>query len=269
MRHGGSPAGEADAGGGQFVAPVGVDMAPQEVSGQCEARGYGAGGGRRRRIEQERRQRQQPVLPRRTRRLRHGAAGTRRDVGEAARCAADRATAEVEAVAQLGQQLHLPAHIPLRPLRIGLYCIQQSRHRFEQPRYRLTLGQRAVDHGAGGGDARQAQPIRQNRRRHRLLQLAVERAQLVLDSGSPPGGDPVARLQHRLRPPAGATVDQTGMPALLPGQNGKQSRRLGVLTRRQNDRPVCPLHIGSTFPRSTRARPCPVPARFVSVLINV
>src|ERR671916_1675376 len=109
--------------------------------------------GRRLRAEEEGRQGQQPVGVGGGGGAGGGAAGLGRDVGQVLPAAGDGTAGEVEAVAELGQQLRFPAHV-VRQQGFGALAPEagdEGDETVEGAGVRLAVRQRALDHGAGGG----------------------------------------------------------------------------------------------------------------------
>src|SRR5690242_857539 len=90
-------------------------MPLQEEAGEREAGDDIGQAGATRRPREKSRQRQQPVAPALSGGARHRAAGLRRDEGEVLGRAADRAARQIEAEAEIGQQIALPAGMGLPP----------------------------------------------------------------------------------------------------------------------------------------------------------
>jgi hypothetical protein len=62
------------------------------------------------------------------------------------------------------------------------------------------------------------------------------------EASAPSDLEPIARLEQRPRPPAGATMDEAGMAAVLQRQRAQDRIVLGVRADAEDDGFVVPLH---------------------------
>ena len=85
----------------------------------------------------------------------------------------DRATSEIEAEAELGEQRQLETDVALQPLGILIQLLEKRGQRGVERRVRIALGQRRLEQGAGRGEPGEASRIGHQARRERHLSSPV------------------------------------------------------------------------------------------------
>ena len=107
---------------------------------------------------------------------------------------------------------------------------------------RLALRQRLLEQPGRRRSAASLQRLVEQPRAEQLHGLGAEMAEMLGQPRLPHQLQPVARLQHRPRPPPAAALDQPQMAAVLEGQRRQDRIGLAVRPHGQRDPFVLPVH---------------------------
>ncbi len=193
-------------------------------------------------VTQEGGQSQQPLAPNPDGGLGHRPAGAGRDVMQVVRGARYGALGDVESIAEIGEQGHLPTRQIAGGRNAGSGAGQQTQQSEEHARMPLSLRQRASRHSTGGAQKRERPGLRHSGSGGRLNDFAGDTAELVRQTSDPPQVKQVARLPACGASPRRPTPRKTAMDAMFLSENGDDQVALAIGATVKHEPRRLPFH---------------------------